>query len=73
MRILILLSLNFLISACSNVNSKAIEYREVHIEAQKGAFQLGDNANRVDVTEGEKMINIQKQKKFDFFYDKPVA
>lgn len=61
-----------MLAACSNVNSKAIEYREVHVEPPKNPLHLGDNANDIDVTTGEKIIPIKNKRKFDFFYDKQV-
>jgi hypothetical protein len=70
MRIGILL-LSLFISACSNVNSKAIEYREVHVEAKKGAIHLPIEDSNVDVTQDEEISRISK--KLDFFYDKTVS
>jgi hypothetical protein len=70
MRIGILL-VSLFISACSNVNSKAIEYREVHVEAKKGTIHLPIEDSNVDVTQGEKISRISK--KLDFFYDKTVS
>ncbi len=61
------------LAACSNVNSKAIEYREVHVEPHKNPLLLGDNATNIDVTPGEKIIPIKNKRKFDFFYDKAVS
>jgi hypothetical protein len=63
--------LSLIITACSNVNSKAIEYREVHVEPKKGAIHLPFESSNVDVTQGEKITPISK--KLDFFYDKLVA
>ena len=73
MRIFTLLLTSFILSACTNVNSKAIEYREVHVESKKNPLLIGDNANHIDVSQGEKIIRIDDKKKFDIFYDKPVG
>lgn len=70
---ILLVIFTFILTACSNVNSKAIEYREVHVEPHKNPFMLGDHAANVDVTPSEKIIPIKNKRKFDFFYDKVVS
>ena len=72
MRILILIFLCVHFWACSNVNSQAIQYREVHVEKQNHLLQIS-HANEVDVTAKAKLINIEHQLSYDFFYDKPVG
>jgi hypothetical protein len=73
MRTFSLFVIFLILSACSNVNSKAIEYREVHVEKRGSPLLLGHSESNVDVTQGEKIVKINHHKKFDFLYDKKVG
>ncbi len=57
------------LQACSTINSKAIDYREVEVIKPSNRLLVGDNWNNLYVTQAETIKPINKPR-HDWFYDK---
>lgn len=56
------------LTACINVASKPLEYREVVHDSHSNRLEFGDNQNNIDVTQGEKIIPL-KHPRFKLYFD----